>query len=139
MTEEQKQYKLKQVERLLNMAMNEAICQPGRIQKPNSNNIAGFVSKFIKKNLVYILSEGDISMGNKKEEHGFKGMCCCNCKFQMKLMKHPMNISFGKGAMSEQCGYVCTVGFPEDGINDQAIYSDREHGMCEMHTKKEES
>ena len=64
------------------------------------------------------------------------GECCCNCKHQLKLMCHPWNKDFGKGSISELCGYVCAVQF-EDGSNaNTAIFMDRQHGMCELHEPK---
>ena len=64
------------------------------------------------------------------------GECCCNCKFQLTLKKHPHNQGFGKGYMSENCGYVCVHPF-EDGSNSgNAIYFEKKHGFCEMHTPK---
>ncbi len=69
-------------------------------------------------------------------EHGWHdGSCCCNCTNQLKLMKHPWNKDFGKGSISEQCGWVCTVRF-DAGDSNEAIYFDKEHGMCEMHCRR---
>mgnify|MGYP006300938833 CR=1 FL=1 len=79
-------------------------------------------------------------------EHGYKGDCCCNCKYQLKLMCHPLNgdnkafgfledkMKFGKGRISEQCGWVCLN--PEICNNGSAIFFDNEHGMCECHAPK---
>jgi len=68
-------------------------------------------------------------------KHGWKdGSCCCNCKNQLKLMKHPWNNDFGKGLISEQCGWVCTGKF--DATSTDAIYFDKEHGMCEMYCRR---
>ena len=36
------------IEHILNDALNKAICSKNRIQKPNSNNIAEFVSEYLK-------------------------------------------------------------------------------------------
>ena len=60
---------------------------------------------------------------------GYRGACCCNCKFQLKLMCHPWNKNFGKGNIIEQCGWVCIE--PELGEGKSGIYYDRVHGMCE--------
>ena len=82
-------------------------------------------------------------MKEKCEKSVFSCECCCNCKYQKKLMCHPWNgnnvaygfvkdkIQFGKGSISTQCGWVCTVDINEK--NDSAIFYDFEHGMCEMH------
>ncbi len=49
MTEEQRDYKLKQFKELLNQALNEAMCYNKRIKDPNSNNIAEFVNDFLAR------------------------------------------------------------------------------------------
>jgi len=36
------------IEHILNDCLNKAMCQKGRIQHPNSNNIADFVNKYLK-------------------------------------------------------------------------------------------
>lgn len=101
------------------------------------------------------------------EEHKCKdtsawqdGSCCCNCENQIKLMCHPWNgqqlvpkwhncpeeeyipdrIQFGRGAISEQCGWVCLLftKLGEKDSKDIGIFSDREHGMCEMHCPKKD-
>lgn len=36
------------IEHILNDALNKALCSKNRIQKPNSNNIAEFVSEYLK-------------------------------------------------------------------------------------------
>ena len=94
---------------------------------------------------------------NKCNEPGsYDGDCCCNCKFQMKLMCHPWNgeklvnkfvgsdliktksrSQFGKGSVLDQCGWICTVSneIDKDG---EATFFDKEHGMCELHIPREE-
>jgi hypothetical protein len=72
---------------------------------------------------------------NKCDKGWHDGSCCCNCKNQLKLMCHPWNKEFGKGSISEQCGWVCTVRFDADDKN-EAIFFDKEHGMCKMHHPK---
>lgn len=69
-------------------------------------------------------------------EHG--GRCCCNCVHQLKLMNHPANKTFGKGSILEPCGFACTVMYGDEDKNNQrsAIFSDRVHGICEMHFYK---
>lgn len=65
-----------------------------------------------------------------------KSECCCNCKHQITLQKHPFNKDFGKGSISESCGYVCTAVY-EDGSNEgTGVYSDKPHGLCELHVLK---
>jgi len=63
--------------------------------------------------------------------------CCCNCKFQLELMKHPLNVSnFAKGSILEKIGYVCLN--PEVGEGKNAYFFDSKHGMCEMWNKRKE-
>ena len=63
------------------------------------------------------------------------GNCCCNCKYQIKLTCHPWNKNFGKGKVSEICGYACTYNTKEDPEK-LATFSDDEHGLCELHCRK---
>ena len=69
------------------------------------------------------------------DEHGFKGLCCCNCKHQVKLMKHPWNKEFGKGSIMEQCGWVCVAqnGDEPKGEQVKVGFMDGEHSLCELH------
>ena len=64
-------------------------------------------------------------------DKGYKGNCCCNCKFQVKINKHPINPDFAKGSIEETFGYGCEVfRFFEGGSNDnQIIFSKSIHGM----------
>jgi len=54
------------------------------------------------------------------------GQCCCHCKRQIKIMKHPWNKGEGKGRMSEVMGYGCLK-------VEEAIFFEKEHGMCECY------
>lgn len=57
--------------------------------------------------------------------------CCCTCSHQLKLMCHPWNHPFGKGDVTEQCGWACNVG------SDSSItFMDSQHGYCEMYASK---
>lgn len=71
------------------------------------------------------------------KEYNSKGICCCNCKWQSKLVKHPWNQGEFKGRISEQVKdsegtgmWVCTA---QNGV---AMTMNTEHSMCEMHTPK---
>jgi len=64
-------------------------------------------------------------------KHGHKGKCCCNCKHQVKIYKHPLNHTIGKGPMSEIMGYGCTMFF------NNIVFSESKHGICEEHIKIE--
>ena len=61
--------------------------------------------------------------------------CCCKCKSQVELFKHPWNNTY-KGSTSEPTGlYACTL--PKDMSDMQeAIVFDRKHGSCECFLKR---
>ena len=61
--------------------------------------------------------------------------CCCNCDYQLTLTKHPENKSFGKGSISEGCGWACLALFGEN--NYRAVFGDTEHSSCEMYKRRE--
>ena len=65
------------------------------------------------------------------------GNCCCNCKYQIKLTCHPWNKNFGKGSMTQICGYACIA--TEEINYDKTIgfFTDNKHGMCELYMRKE--
>jgi hypothetical protein len=63
-------------------------------------------------------------------EQGYQGFCCCNCSNRLEVVKHPWNEEPFKGFMSESFGFVC-IGLANEG---KAVFSDRAHGMCEMHS-----
>ena len=85
-------------------------------------------------------------MSKCEHEHAWNdGSCCCNCVYQCSIKKHPWNKdeSF-KGSIRDSVGYGCAVFFVEHQIfrseGMQAAgdlgsvqFSDRKHGMCEMH------
>jgi hypothetical protein len=58
-------------------------------------------------------------------EHSEKS-CCCNCKNQLLLFKHPWNKEIGRGAISERLGYACI------GFQTEAVFFEEGHGMCEL-------
>ena len=59
---------------------------------------------------------------------------CSNCKFQLKLMCHPLNKDFGKGSIMEQCGWACVNPEVCEGVS--AIFFDTKHGICECWTHR---
>lgn len=66
----------------------------------------------------------------------FRG-CCCACKNQVEIKKHPWNKSDGKGRISETMGYGCSCPDLTDGEKlPQIIFFDENHGMCEMYQAK---
>jgi hypothetical protein len=60
------------------------------------------------------------------------GSCCCNCKNQIELFKHPCN-KVNKGSIMESTEmYACIVQFDCDKEYKGIIF-EKKHGMCEMH------
>jgi hypothetical protein len=69
------------------------------------------------------------------KEHGnYKGMCCCNCKHQTVVKKHPWNKGDGKGSVKDIMGFACCN--PMDAEHGQIIFMDKQHSMCELHEDK---
>ena len=59
---------------------------------------------------------------NKKE-------CCCSCKYQRELYKHPTNKKY-KGKISEKIGYYACLKFGK------AILFEKKHGLCENYQNR---
>ena len=60
------------------------------------------------------------------------GRCCCNCKYQRPVVKHPWNKqTWAKGSITESIGWGCTV--PE---MPSVVLLEIEHSMCELHEWK---
>ncbi len=74
-------------------------------------------------------------MEKKCDKGWHSGGCCCNCTSQIKLTKHPWNKDFGKGSISEFCGFACIVRMDADQDQIGTFY-ENEHGFCELHTLK---
>lgn len=69
--------------------------------------------------------------GWSKEEGNSQGRCCCNCEYQVKIMRHPWNQLVGgrmKGPVTEIAGYGCTI-----LDHKQIIFQEVQHLMCEGH------
>ena len=66
-------------------------------------------------------------------EFGYRGDCCCNCINQFPIYKSPTNKDAGKGSILDQMGWVCSINLDEKHYH---IFSDKIHGMCELHTRK---
>ena len=60
--------------------------------------------------------------------------CCCNCKHQLKIMKHPWNKIVGNGHMSDIMGYGCTaaINLISNMEDRKIIFTESEHGLCEF-------
>lgn len=72
---------------------------------------------------------------NKCDKGWHSGECCCNCKNQIELFKHPWN-KINKGACSETTNmYACIVQHDCDQTNTGIIF-EKQHGFCEMHVPK---
>ena len=75
------------------------------------------------------------TLGATKCSYGWDdGSCCCNCKHQIELRRHPMNNGFGKGSIMNSCGWVCLN--PEITEGKSGIYFDNQHGMCECYMRR---
>jgi hypothetical protein len=62
-----------------------------------------------------------------------KGKCCCNCKNQVSIRKHPWNKSkFAEGNITEQIGFGCA----SSEFSPNVIFFDTEHSMCELYQSK---
>lgn len=75
-------------------------------------------------------------MANICHKEDWKGRCCCNCKHQRVIMKHPWNLGAAKGKATESMGFGCAV--PEFDLVDgrkTIMFMDREHSLCEMHER----
>jgi len=72
-----------------------------------------------------------------EEPNSCNGDCCCNCTYQVELRCHPWNKNFGKGSMTQICGYACIA--TEEINYDKTIgfFTDNKHGMCELYMRKE--
>ena len=54
-------------------------------------------------------------------------------------MCHPWNESFGKGSISEQCGWVCAMQFDDGSNKGMNVFFDFGHGLCEMYEVRPEN
>jgi hypothetical protein len=71
---------------------------------------------------------------NCLKESDWKG-CCCNCKHQVIIYKHPSNRDdYVNGSIMDQLGYLCHI----EGDGNRAIFSDRKHSFCEAYEKEKE-
>jgi hypothetical protein len=59
--------------------------------------------------------------------------CCCNCRSQLIVKKHPWNSGEAKGSVLDTLAYACACPeFELENGKKTIIYSEEEHGMCEM-------
>lgn len=65
----------------------------------------------------------------------WKDRCCCNCKYQCVVSCHPWNKQIGKGYIRESLGYGCMAQLQE---TQKVIFFEHEHGLCEMHERRED-
>ncbi len=63
---------------------------------------------------------------------------CSNCRYQLELMKHPMNKDIGHGSIMETMGWVCTNPFEDQSNAGRAIFFDHKDGLCENWKSKKE-
>lgn len=70
-----------------------------------------------------------------EEPKCYNGRCCCNCKNQIELFKHPWN-KVHKGSVTESTGmYACIVQLDCDNEY-KGIISEDKHGMCELYISR---
>jgi hypothetical protein len=61
--------------------------------------------------------------------------CCCICKNQIELFKHPWN-KINKGSVTDSTNmYVCIVEHNIDKTN-KGILFEKKHSSCELHQPK---
>lgn len=67
-----------------------------------------------------------------KAGYDVHGSCCCNCKWQTVITKHPWNKQEQfKGSVMEIIGFGCT---PPD-LYPNTTFFEKSHGMCECHSR----
>jgi len=66
---------------------------------------------------------------------GNDGDCCCNCRWQTQINKHPWN-KIAKGNISEQFAWVCMNTFEDD--SGTPFVMEKQHSMCELHWRKQD-
>jgi len=82
------------------------------------------------KNIKYFFSSFKCNSGWQNT-----GLCCCNCKNQIELFKHPWN-TINKGPCSESTNfYVCILQHNINKDNRGTLFEFK-HGFCEMHKSK---
>ena len=60
---------------------------------------------------------------------GYKGNCCCECKYQFKI--HVCSCE----KCSKVTGYICTVFYEMDKKTREVSHTENKHGCCEMFSK----
>ena len=79
-------------------------------------------------------------INDKDCECGSQVDCCCNCKCQVLICKHPMNkVEFANGSILDSFGYGCDVRYGDEPDDEKPaiIFSDSKHGLCELHIRNE--
>jgi hypothetical protein len=83
--------------------------------------------------LGHSLQKGSVVSTDKCQKENWDNQCCCNCRSQLIIKKHPWNSGNAKGSILDTLAYACAC--PEFGLEDgkkTIIYFDESHGMCEM-------
>lgn len=75
----------------------------------------------------------------KNCSHGLHGLCCCNCVNLVEITNHPMNRTIGNGSIMTNLGFACKARYGDEPKNEvqKMNFSERIHGMCELHIKNE--
>lgn len=70
--------------------------------------------------------------GWSKEHGNNRGICCCNCKWQIPINGHPWNrTSLAQTPITQTIGWGCRV--PDMPA---IVFFEVEHSACEMHEWK---
>ena len=73
------------------------------------------------------------------KEYNSQGRCCCNCEYQVEIMRHPWNQMVGgrmKGPVTVNAGWGCSA-LDDDLHEKKIVFFEEEHSMCEMHNWKQ--
>ena len=79
-------------------------------------------------------------------DKGYKnGECCCNCKNFYPVNAHPWNVRGFKGGIGQRIMVsesvplnICSIQMHEKDEYRAVVAMTRDHGMCEMHTWREQ-
>lgn len=128
--------------------MDKAIIWWSNLKSSDKNRLFKLYEKNISERYAYLpdisihcvvsyIYEREI-LGKPKCDKGRHGACCCNCKNQLVVTKHPWNKSRRfKGAASELTGlYVCKAFNDMDKNEFRASSFENKHGSCELHEYK---
>ena len=62
--------------------------------------------------------------------------CCCNCKNQIELFKHPYNTLYKGSILDSADLYACIVPFDMDNNKQEGFIFEDKHGECELYVRR---